>query len=138
MRPKIRRIVDFLPSDLIIRTHFFPRDHVIKFLSGKVLRVKIRFDGWVFESSNAIRLLARVIGELIDLANDPPLFAFRQNYKDKDGGKIVLYTTSMGIVRSTYAKCQTVKKILNTLMVKYEERDVFMSTVSDDSIAQRA
>lgn len=106
-----------------------------------MLRVKIRFDGWVFESSNAIRLLPRVIEELIDrspIANDPRVFAFRQNYKDKDGGKIVLYTTSMGIVRSTYTKCQTVKKILNTLMVKYEERDVFMSTVSDDSISQRA
>ena len=33
----------------------------------------------------------------------------------------------MGIVRSTYAKCQNVKQILRTLMVKFEERDVFMS-----------
>jgi glutaredoxin domain-containing cysteine-rich protein 1 len=50
---------------------------------------------------------------------------------------VVLYTTSMGIVRSTYTKCQTVKKILNTLMVKYEERDVFMSTVHQQEIRER-
>lgn len=60
-----------------------------------------------------------------------------QNYKDKDGGKIVVYTTSMGIVRSTYAKCQMVKKILNTLMVKFEERDVFMSQVHQQEIRDR-
>lgn len=60
-----------------------------------------------------------------------------QNYKEKDGGKIVLYTTSMGIIRSTYTKCQTVKKILNTLMVKFEERDVFMSHVHQQEIRDR-
>lgn len=43
----------------------------------------------------------------------------------------------MGVVRATYAKCQTVKKILNTLMVKYEERDVFMSHVHQQEIMER-
>lgn len=43
----------------------------------------------------------------------------------------------MGIVRSTYAKCQMVKKILSTLMVKYEERDVFMSQVHQQEIRDR-
>lgn len=62
---------------------------------------------------------------------------FSQNYKDKDGGKIVVYLTSMGVVRSTYAKCQTVKKILKTLMVKFEERDVFMSHVHQQEIRDR-
>lgn len=40
---------------------------------------------------------------------------------------MVLYTTSMGIVRHTYAKCANVKQILRTLLVKFEERDCFMS-----------
>jgi glutaredoxin domain-containing cysteine-rich protein 1 len=43
----------------------------------------------------------------------------------------------MGVVRSTYAKCQTVKKILKTLMVKFEERDVFMSHVHQQEIRDR-
>lgn len=60
-----------------------------------------------------------------------------QNYKERDAGKVVLYTTSMGVVRSTYTKCQTVKKILNTLMIKFEERDVFMSTVHQQEIRER-
>lgn len=48
-----------------------------------------------------------------------------------------MYLTSMGVVRSTYAKCQLVKKILNTLMVKFEERDVFMSQVHQQEIRDR-
>lgn len=49
----------------------------------------------------------------------------------------MLYTTSMGIVRSTYGKCQTVKQILRTLMVKFEERDVFMSYAHQQDIRDR-
>lgn len=50
-----------------------------------------------------------------------------QSYKEKDVGKVVLYTTSMGIIRDTYGKCANVKQILRTLLIKFEERDVFMS-----------
>lgn len=49
----------------------------------------------------------------------------------------MVYTTSMGVVRSTYTNCQTVKKILRTLMVKFEERDVFMSHVHQQEIRDR-
>lgn len=40
---------------------------------------------------------------------------------------MVLYSTSMGIVRETYAKCANVKQILRTLLIKFDERDIFMS-----------
>jgi glutaredoxin-related protein len=43
----------------------------------------------------------------------------------------------MGVVRSTYAKCQAVKQILRTLMVKFEERDVFMSYTHQQDIRER-
>lgn len=43
----------------------------------------------------------------------------------------------MGIVRETYHKCLKVKQILKTLMVKFEERDVFMSTDAQDEIRER-
>lgn len=49
----------------------------------------------------------------------------------------MLYTTSMGVVRATYAKCQAVKQILRTLMVKFEERDVFMSYTHQQDIRDR-
>jgi glutaredoxin domain-containing cysteine-rich protein 1 len=62
---------------------------------------------------------------------------FFQNYKEKDASKVVLYTTSMGIVRSTYAKCHAVKQILRTQMVKFEERDVFMSFTHQQEIRNR-
>lgn len=60
-----------------------------------------------------------------------------QNYKEKDAGKVVIYSTTMGIVRDTYAKCSNVKQILRTLLVKFEERDVFMSTEFQQEIKDR-
>lgn len=43
----------------------------------------------------------------------------------------------MGIVRDTYAKCANVKQILRTLLVKFEERDVFMSNDYQLEIKER-
>ncbi|EDW82739.2 uncharacterized protein Dwil_GK10147, partial [Drosophila willistoni] len=60
-----------------------------------------------------------------------------KNYMEKDLGKVVLYTTSMGIIRDTYAKCSNVKKILRTLLIKFEERDVFMSVEYQQEIRER-
>lgn len=60
-----------------------------------------------------------------------------QSYKEKDAGKVVLYSTSMGIVRETYAKCANVKQILRTLLIKFEERDVFMSNEYQQEIKHR-
>lgn len=52
-------------------------------------------------------------------------------------GKVVLYTTSMGIIRDTYAKCANVKQILRTLLIKFEERDVFMSVEYQQEMRER-
>ncbi|CAG4960938.1 unnamed protein product [Colias eurytheme] len=60
-----------------------------------------------------------------------------KSYKEKDAGKVVVYTTTMGIVRSTYQRCVLVKKILRNLLIKFEERDVFMSMEYQDEIRDR-
>lgn len=60
-----------------------------------------------------------------------------QTYKEKDAGKVVVYTTTMGILRETYQACMKVKQILRTLLVKYEERDVFMSSEYQAEIRER-
>ena len=64
-------------------------------------------------------------------------FCCTQNYKDKEAGKVVVYSTSMGIVRETYTKCANVKQILRTLLVKFEERDIFMSSEYQQEIRER-
>lgn len=64
-------------------------------------------------------------------------FSIFQNYKEKDTGKVVLYSTSMGIVRDTYAKCANVKQILRTLLIKFDERDIFMSKDYQQDIKDR-
>jgi glutaredoxin domain-containing cysteine-rich protein 1 len=60
-----------------------------------------------------------------------------KNYKEKDAGKVVVYTTTMGILRETYQACMKVKQILRTLLVKFEERDVFMSNEYQNEIRER-
>lgn len=60
-----------------------------------------------------------------------------QNYKEKDAGKVVVYATTMGIVRETYQACMKVKQIMRTLLVKFEERDVFMSCEYQGEIRDR-
>ncbi|XP_017112383.1 glutaredoxin domain-containing cysteine-rich protein CG12206 [Drosophila elegans] len=60
-----------------------------------------------------------------------------KNFMEKDLGKVVLYTTSMGIIRETYAKCANVKQILRTLLIKFEERDIFMSVEYQQEMRER-
>ncbi len=60
-----------------------------------------------------------------------------QNFRTLEQGTLVLYTTSMRIVRETYEKCMRVKNILQTHIVQYEERDVFMSRENQRELADR-
>lgn len=50
---------------------------------------------------------------------------------------MIVYTTSMGIVRKTFTDCANVKQILETLLVKYEERDIFMSGYYQSELRDR-
>ncbi|XP_054708766.1 uncharacterized protein LOC129218504 [Uloborus diversus] len=63
--------------------------------------------------------------------------ASNRNYDQEEMGRIVFYTTSMGIVRTTYERCRKVRKILETLMVKFEERDVFMNRGFQQEVRER-
>ena len=60
-----------------------------------------------------------------------------QNYRVLEQGHVVLYTTSMMIVRTTHEKCIRVKKILQTHMVQHEEKDIFMSRENQRDLMTR-
>ncbi|XP_025208465.1 glutaredoxin domain-containing cysteine-rich protein CG12206-like [Melanaphis sacchari] len=60
-----------------------------------------------------------------------------KTWQEKEAGKVVLYTTTMGIVRETYQRCLQVRQILRTHLVKYVERDVFMSREVQKEIRER-
>ncbi|XP_020284334.1 glutaredoxin domain-containing cysteine-rich protein CG31559-like isoform X2 [Pseudomyrmex gracilis] len=49
-------------------------------------------------------------------------------YVEREKGKVVLYMTSLGIVRETFTNCMKMKQILWTNMVKYDEADLFRDT----------
>ncbi|CAL4067169.1 unnamed protein product, partial [Meganyctiphanes norvegica] len=50
-----------------------------------------------------------------------------KHLQDRERGKVVVYVTTLGIVRSTYERCLRIRKILWTLLVRFDERDVFMA-----------
>ena len=64
------------------------------------------------------------------------LFAQR-NYAKEERGRIVLYTTSMMIIRDTCENCKKVRQMLQTHMVQYEERDIFMSKENQRELLER-
>ena len=65
------------------------------------------------------------------------LWLQRINYKQQEKGKIVLFSTSVMIIRDTYEKCKKVRNILQTHMVKYEDHDIFMSRENQRELMDR-
>ncbi len=49
----------------------------------------------------------------------------KRNYQVEEYQKIVIYTTTLQIVRLSYDKCKKVKKILQNYCVRYEEKDLY-------------
>ncbi|XP_077974257.1 uncharacterized protein LOC120347669 isoform X2 [Styela clava] len=56
---------------------------------------------------------------------------------EEDRGKIILYTTSLGIHRSIAYRCEEARKILRGFRVKFEDRDVFSNAEYKDEIYRR-
>ncbi|XP_043189019.1 glutaredoxin domain-containing cysteine-rich protein CG12206-like isoform X1 [Amphibalanus amphitrite] len=57
--------------------------------------------------------------------------------KVREQGRLVVYVTSMGIVRPTYQQCQRVRQILRQLMAEFEERDLFLSVDHQQELQRR-
>ncbi|ESP03673.1 hypothetical protein LOTGIDRAFT_137010 [Lottia gigantea] len=64
-------------------------------------------------------------------------FSEKRNYHVLEKDKIVIYTTSMSVVRHTHEKCKVVRNILQTNMVRYEERDLYMSKENQKELTER-
>lgn len=56
---------------------------------------------------------------------------------EEDVGKIVIYTTSMRIVRQTFEDCQLARKIFQNHRVRYEEKDLFMNSDYQEELIAR-
>ncbi|KAK6172303.1 hypothetical protein SNE40_015991 [Patella caerulea] len=61
----------------------------------------------------------------------------KRNYCLLEKDKIVIYTTSMSVVRDTHEKCKVVRNILQTNMVRYEEKDMYMSKDNQRELQER-
>ncbi|KAL4229799.1 Glutaredoxin domain-containing cysteine-rich protein 1 [Mactra antiquata] len=62
---------------------------------------------------------------------------YSRNYRQTEKGKIIVYTTSMTVVRESADKCKSIRHILQTHMVRYEERDMFMSDENQKELRER-
>lgn len=60
-----------------------------------------------------------------------------QKFHQTEVSKVVVYTTTNGIVRETFQKSLKVKTILSTLLVQFEERDIFKSRAYQRELAER-
>ena len=50
-----------------------------------------------------------------------------QTYAENERGRVVVYVTSLGVVREMLANCIKVRQIMRNLLVKIVEKDIFMS-----------
>ncbi|WAR00922.1 GRCR1-like protein [Mya arenaria] len=62
---------------------------------------------------------------------------YSNDTRKDEKGKIVMYTSSMMVVRQTADRCKAARHILQTHMVRYEERDLFMSAENQKELAER-
>ena len=62
---------------------------------------------------------------------------FQKNYRLLEKGKIIVFTTSMTVVRSISDHCTSIRKILQGHMVRYEEKDLFMSVENQKELLER-
>ncbi|XP_050303676.1 glutaredoxin domain-containing cysteine-rich protein CG12206-like [Anthonomus grandis grandis] len=117
---------DILPRTLVIEDETFAgyKDLLAGEKSGTIRSAK----GTVRGVKNRVRA---------GIATFLQINSAEKTYKAKDSGKVVVYTTTMGIIRETYQACMKVKQILRTLLIKFEERDVFMSTDYQNEIRER-
>ncbi|XP_077983957.1 glutaredoxin domain-containing cysteine-rich protein CG12206-like [Glandiceps talaboti] len=67
----------------------------------------------------------------------PLLSTSSRNARKEEIGKIIIYTTSMSIIRVTYEKCQFVKKMFQNHRVKYEERDIYLNKHNQKDLQER-
>ena len=60
-----------------------------------------------------------------------------QNFGDRENGRVVMYITTLSILRETWARCVKVRQILRNLLIKVDERDVFMSRENQTELMER-
>ena len=56
---------------------------------------------------------------------------------ENERGKVVVYITSLGIVREMLADCVKVRQIMRNLLIKVVEKDIFMSKPHQQELKQR-
>lgn len=84
----------------------------------------------------SINVYLKFCSRTTELFGNKQHFLF-QSWQEKEAGKVVVYTTTMGIVRETSQRCLKVRQILRTHMVKFEEKNVFMSREVQAEIKER-
>ncbi|XP_015786209.1 glutaredoxin domain-containing cysteine-rich protein CG31559-like [Tetranychus urticae] len=60
-----------------------------------------------------------------------------RNYQKEEKNKCVLYSTTLGIVRSTFENCRVMRNILYQNLIMYEERDVYINGDFRDELIER-
>ncbi|XP_014665024.1 PREDICTED: uncharacterized protein LOC106807247 [Priapulus caudatus] len=61
----------------------------------------------------------------------------KKNYEELEKNKVVIYTTSLRVVRSTFDNCEKTRNIFRTLMVRFDERDLCVNEEAQEELRER-
>ena len=62
---------------------------------------------------------------------------FFQDFEEREQGQVVIYFTTLGVVRETWTRCVKIRQILRNLLIKVEEKDVFMCRENQIEVMER-
>lgn len=60
-----------------------------------------------------------------------------QDLAERERGKVVVYITTLGVVRPLMARCVRVRQIFRNLLIQVEECDIFMSKQHQRELRER-
>lgn len=63
--------------------------------------------------------------------------SIQKTYAENERGRVVVYVTSLGVVREMLANCIKVRQIMRNLLVKIVEKDIFMSRGHQSELRER-
>jgi len=75
----------------------------------------------------------RVRAGIATFLRDPSI----KNFGEREQGVVVIYVTTLSILRDTWARCVKVRQILRNLLIKVDEKDVFMSRENQVELMDR-
>ena len=58
-------------------------------------------------------------------------------YTEQEKGRVVVYITTLGVIRNTHERCQSIRKVLENHSILCEKKDLFLSRETQIELQKR-